>query len=42
LDEVLPPGWLAAANASHDAEALWTALTLQAVIVEMGATASPI
>ena len=42
LDEVLPPGWLAAANASHDAEALWTALTLQAAIVEMGATASPI
>ena len=42
LGEVLPPGWLAAANASHDAEALWTALTLQAAIVEMGATASPI
>ncbi len=39
LNEVLPPGWLEAANASYDAEALWTALTLQAAIVEMGAVA---
>lgn len=45
LDEVLPSGWLATANASHDAEAQWTALTLQAAILEMGAklpTAPPI
>ncbi len=41
LDKVLPPGWLAAANASYDAEALWTALTLQAAIAEMGAVPTP-
>lgn len=40
LDQVLPRGWLAAANASNDAEALWTALTLQAAILEMGAAVS--